>query len=410
MSVEWNVFVGVDWATQAHQVCALDDRGVVLGERAFKHAGTGLEEFVIWLDSLAPKRAHVAVGIETPHGPVVEALLEQGFAVFALNPKQMDRFRDRFTVAGSKDDRMDAKVIADSLRTDRAAFRLLRVENQLIIELREWSRMHDEIQVERGRLANQIRQQLWRYFPQMLAISDDIDSDWFLELWLLIPAPSSLARTRPMQVESILKKHRIRKTDARTILKILKEKPLTVAPGTAEAAAAHIKTLVARLTLLNTQRRDALKQLDTLTDALAESDPGKTSEQRDVEILRSLPGIGRVVLATLLAEASGPLRDRDYHALRTLSGIAPVTRRSGKSKIVTMRRACSLRMRVAVYHWARIAMQRDPISRSRYAAARARGHSHGRALRGLADRLLQVACAMLRSGAVFDPDRRPLAA
>ena len=410
MSVEYGVLVGVDWATQEHQVCALEANGAVLGERAFKHAGSGIEELVTWLDGFVAKHGTVAVGIETSHGPVVEALLDHGIAVFALNPMQLDRFRDRFTVAGAKDDRLDARVLADSLRTDRPAFRLLQVQDPLVIELREWSRMLEEIQVERGRLASRIRQQLWRYFPQMLTITEDIDADWFLELWKLIPSPSRVHRTRPMQVETLLRSHRIRQTDARTVLKKLADQPLTVAAGTAEAATAHIAALVPRLGLLNTQHRDALKQLRTLTDKIAESSPGQKGEQRDVEILRSLPGVGRIVLATLLAEASEPLRNRDYHALRTLSGIAPVTRRSGKSKIVTMRHACSLRMRVAVYHWARIAMQRDPISRARYAAVRARGHSHGRALRGLADRLLQVACAMLRNGALFDPNRLPLAA
>jgi hypothetical protein len=137
MSVEQSVFVGVDWATHAHQVCALDAQGAVLGERAFKHTGAGLEEFVAWLGGLAPGYDQVAVGIETPHGPVVEALLEKRFAVFALNPKQMDRFRDRFTVAGAKDDRLDARVIAASLRTERSAYRRLRVEDPLVTQLRK---------------------------------------------------------------------------------------------------------------------------------------------------------------------------------------------------------------------------------------------------------------------------------
>src|SRR6185312_11940870 len=109
-----------------------------------------------------------------------------------------------------------------------------------------------------------------------------------------------------------------------------------------------------------------------------------------------MPGLGRIILAVLLAEVWQPLRRRDYHALRTLSGVAPVTRSSGKRCIVLMRQACHLRLRTAVYHWARVAIQHDTRSRSRYAELRQRGHSHGRALRSLADRLLAVACAMLK--------------
>jgi len=129
-----------------------------------------------------------------------------------------------------------------------------------------------------------------------------------------------------------------------------------------------------------------------------------------VDILRSLPGVGRIVLATLLAEASQPLAERDYHALRNLGGVAPVTKNSGKRRgnrsIVVMRNACSLRLRNALYHWARVASVYEPKSRCAYSELRKRGHSHGRALRTVADRLLAVACAMLRDGTAFDPSRR----
>ncbi len=187
--------------------------------------------------------------------------------------------------------------------------------------------------------------------------------------------------------------------------------PGTVEAGTVEPTGAHIRALGERLRLVNRQIREAHKRLDALCDLVAteadEASEQKTG-QRDVEILRSLwsagPGVGRTVLATLLAEASGPLRDRDYHALRSLSGVAPVTRSSGKHRVVVMRKACHMRLRGALYHWARVAIQHDPASRERYAALRARGHSHGRALRSVADRFLAVACAMLESQTLFDPN------
>ena len=129
----------------------------------------------------------------------------------------------------------------------------------------------------------------------------------------------------------------------------------------------------------------------------------RTRKQHDVEILASLPGVGRIVLATLLAEAFDALQRRDYAALRSLTGVAPVTKRSGKSCIVVRRQACHDRLANAMYHWARVAVQRDPRSRSKYAALRSRGHSHGRALRSIADRLLNVTCAMLKTGTTFNP-------
>lgn len=406
-------FVGVDWATEEHAVCLVDDAGKVVGERMFSHSGTGLADMCSWLlEKTAGEPSGLNVAIEVPHGAVVETLLERGMSVFAINPKQLDRFRDRFTVAGAKDDRRDAHVLADSLRTDMQCFRKLRVDDPKVIELREWSRIVEDIGQERVRLSNRLRQQLLRYYPQLLELAQDVENEWFLALWELIPTPASAATVREKKVAKVVAEHRIRRFDAEHVLRVLRQKPLTVAPGTTEAAVAHIASVVARIRLLNSQHKDGLRRLDTLTNELAarQAEPGQACEQRDVDVLRSLPGIGRIVLATLLAEASQPLAERNYHALRALSGVAPVTRnsgkRSGKRSVVVMRNACSLRLRHAVYHWARVATVCDPKSRAAYATLRARGHTHGRALRTVGDRLLLVACAMLRDGTEFDLSRR----
>jgi transposase len=157
--------------------------------------------------------------------------------------------------------------------------------------------------------------------------------------------------------------------------------------------------------------RRAERELDELCAGLSQDATASAHGPCDAEILRSLPGVGTVVLATLLTEAGDPLARRDHAALRTLSGVAPVTRRSGKTRIVVMRYAAQVRLRQAVFHWARVAVVHDPKSRSRYEALRARGRSYGRALRGVADRLLGVACALLRRQVLFGPDRgAPMAA
>ncbi len=408
MHDDFECFAGIDWATETHQVCLVDRAGVILGERSFAHSGAGLAALCDWMVATGGARpAAIAVAIEVPHGAVVDTLLERGFAAFSVNPKQLDRFRDRFTVAGAKDDRRDAHVLGDSLRTDRHCFRRLEASAPALVELREWSRMAEELGQERVRLANRLREQLRRYYPQALEVGDDVAAEWFLDLWARVPTPEKARRARETSIAKLLGARRIRKIDAAGLLRILRQKPVTVAPGTVEAACAHIRAVSERLRLVNRQIREAHKRIDALCGTIAgEADEasGQETGQRDVEILRSLPGIGRIVLATLLAEAPRPLRDRDYHALRSLSGVAPVTRRSGKRCVVVMRKACHMRLRSAVYHWARVAIQHDPASRERYAALRARGHSHGRTLRSVADRLLAVACAMLQNQTLYDPN------
>jgi transposase len=407
--VQW--FVGIDWATQSHRVCLLDAAGRQVNERDVAHSGAGLTELRDWLlekTKAAPEQ--IAVAIETPHGPVVEMLLEHGFVVFAINPKQLDRFRDRFTVAGAKDDSRDAHVLGGSLRTDRPAFRRLVVDDPVVIELREWSRIADELQQERTRLANRLRQQLWRYYPQATELTDDVANDWFLALWQKVPTPDRAAKAAEKTIARILTEHRIRRLDAATVLKTLRKPPLFVAPGTTEAACAHIRNLAARLRLINQQIKQTQQNLDRLCAKLEpqqESPSGQNREQRDVTILRSWPGIGRIVLATLLTEAAAPLRRRDYHALRALAGVAPVTRRSGKQRLVIRRLACNRRLQNAVHHWSRIAIQHDAAARRRYDALRQRGHGHARALRSVGDRLLYALCTTLKRQTPYDPDRQP---
>jgi len=398
-------FAGVDWGSEQHHACLLDAAGKVVGERVFSHGGAGLAALCDWLVSVAGDPGSVAVAIEVPHGPVVDALLDRGFAVHAINPKQLDRLRDRFSVAGAKDDRRDARVAASGLRTDPHLFRPVQAGDPAVIALREWSRLAEELQQERVRLSNRVRQQLWRYYPQLLELADDVAAEWVLALWTIAPTPAKAARLREATVAKLLKQHRIRRVDAETALGILRQPAITVAEGVTEAAVLHLHSLVARLRLANREFHQAERKLDELCTELGKpADAGEGSAVTDAAILSSLPGVGTVTLATLLTEAAGPLARRDYAALRTLSGVAPVTKRSGKTCIVVMRYAAQVRLRQAVFHWARVAVLNDPKSRSRYDALRARGHSYGRALRGVADRLLGVACVLLQRQTLFDPD------
>jgi transposase len=407
-TVSW--FAGVDWGSEKHQVCLLDAAGKVVGEREFRHGGAGLAALCDWLVSAAGEPGRVAVAIEVPHGPVVDALLDRGFAVHAINPKQLERLRDRVSLAGAKDDRRDARVAAGGLRTDPHLFRPIEAGDPAVIALREWSRLAEELQQERMRLGNRIRQQLWRYYPQLLEVSDDVTVEWVLDLWTLAPTPAKAARLRASTLVRLLQKHRIRRVDAEKVLGLLRQPAITVAEGVTEAAVLHLRSLVARLRLANREFHQAERKLDELCTALRENTAAAGGVPCDAAVLRSLPGVGTVTLAILLTEAAGPISRRDYPAFRTLSGVAPVTKRSGKSCLVSMRYAAQVRLRNAVFHWARVAVLNDPKCRSRYAALRARGHSYGRALRGVADRLLGVACVLLQRQVLFDPDHGTRAA
>jgi transposase len=402
----FDVLVGIDWSTRSHQVCVLTPEGAIVRECAVEHTAAAIQQLVAWLGTRSGGRLErIAVAIEIPRGALVESLLEHGLRVYTLNPKQVDRFRDRHSVSGAKDDRRDAYVLADALRTDLHKFRPVALDHPLVLQIREVSRVDEDLREDLNRLTNRLREQIYRIAPQILPLSPAAGEPWF---WDLIGrligsgSDSGSGRITRRQVESVLRKHRIRRISSETILEAVREESLPLAPGAAEAARSHISLLLPRLKVAHEQRRQCARQLAALMERYVSDDEDKGDGANDLKVLRSIPGVGLGVSAALLAEAAPLLAARNYHALRALSGLAPVTRRSGRSHLVQMRYGCNSRLRNAFYHWARTSIQCDAIAKRYYAELRGRGHTHGRALRSVADRWLRIAMAMLRTRTTYE--------
>ena len=404
---EW--FLGIDWGSEMHALCLLDATGRMCATRTVAHTAVAVHEAVQWVrEQSGAAPAAIAVGIETPRGALVDTVIEHGFPVFALNPKQLDRFRDRFTAAGAKDDDRDAHVVADALRTDRRAFRRVRPDDPLIIQLREVTRLREDLQEDEQRLANRLRDQRYRVDAGWLTISPAADEPWLWALLAETPDPATWAQLPRRRVAAALRAHRIRRVSPDAVLDALRQPRLTVAPGVPEAVATRMAAVVPQLQVVAAQRLAAERRIDRLLERLATSEvaDGEPREHRDVEILQSLPGVGRMVTATMLTEATGPLAERDYATLRAYTGVAPVTKRSGKPAFfVQMRYACKGRLRQALYHWSRTSIQRDAAARTYYDSLRGRGHNHARALRSVADRWLRILVAMLTTDTLYDPSR-----
>src|SRR5215470_6691906 len=187
MAEGYDFYIGLDWGTARHQVCVLDAAGRRVAEQTIAHSGAGVAAWLAELARYAPTE-RLAVALEVPRGAVVDALLAHGCHVYALNPKQLDRFRDRQTVAGAKDDRRDAGVLADALRTDRGAFRALQPDDPRLGPLRELTRLARELGTESTRLTNRLREQLVRSLPQVLTLCPAADEPW---LWTLLERAST---------------------------------------------------------------------------------------------------------------------------------------------------------------------------------------------------------------------------
>ncbi|MGI4755947.1 MAG: IS110 family transposase, partial [Janthinobacterium lividum] len=344
MEQPFRYFVGIDWGTQAHRVAVLNQDGRVIEQYDSAHSGEGLVALVNKLKQrTACGPAPVAIGIEVAWGALVETLVESGFSLFSINPKQVDRFRDRFTVAGAKDDARDALVLASSLRTDRPSYKRVEIDRPELLRLRELSRFEDELKIELRRATNRLWQQLHRYYPQMLTISPAADDRLMWDLLTVVPTPAKGARISSLRVQRILKANRIRKLSADEVISALKTAPLALAPGAAEAACEHVLLLLPQVKLLDAQLLAIGNRIKHLLSEMNEAPTGEDQPACDVEVILSVPGIGPAVAAALLTEASRPIRERDYKALRCYAGTAPVTRQSGKKKTVGMRYACSPR-------------------------------------------------------------------
>src|SRR5256886_14515331 len=201
---EW--FVGIDWGSQQHQVCVLDRARRLVGARAVDHDGASLAQLAAWLWTLSvgqPQRGSVA--IEVPRGAIVEGLLERGFHVFALNPKQLDRFRDRHSVAGAKDDRRDAFVLADALRTGQPSFCRVHLEEPQLLLFRKLRRAEETLLEEFRRSGNRVQGQCHWVYPQILQLCSAADEPWLWDLLHLAPTPAHAMLLSEEQVQRALK-------------------------------------------------------------------------------------------------------------------------------------------------------------------------------------------------------------
>ena len=210
MDSAFQFFAGIDWGSDKHRVCLTSRDGQIMAERWIEHSGDSLAELAAWLrQHTSDSPSLLAAAIEIPRGAIVETLLEHGFRVFSINPKQLDRFRDRYSPAGAKDDRRDAFVLADALRTDMHCFRAVKLDEPATIRLRELSRLDDELAQEQNRAVNRLREQFHRFFPQLLQLCESADESWLWALFELAPLPARAAKLSEAKIARLLQQHRL---------------------------------------------------------------------------------------------------------------------------------------------------------------------------------------------------------
>jgi transposase len=381
---------GLDWARDDHAVSVVDTRGRELVRHSVEHSSAGLAELV---DVLA--RAGVGeVAIERPDGPVVDALLTAGMIVVVISPNQVKNLRGRYGSAGNKDDRFDAFVLADTLRTDRARLRPLTPDSDATVALRRACRARKDLVSHRVAVANQLRAHLRNAFPGAVGLFAEIDSPISLAFLTRFDTQDRADWLSPNRLAAWLTSvGYCGRVDPAVLHARLSAAPRG-ATGDHGTAQAHItRALLAVLTTL-------VEQIKTLSTQISE----QLTLHTDQHVFTSLPRSGRVRAARLLAEI-GDCRARfpTPEALACLAGAAPSTRQSGKIRAVGFRWACDKQLRDAVTDFAADSRKANPWAADLYNRARARGHDHPHAVRILARAWLFVIWRCWQDHTAYDP-------
>jgi transposase len=392
------LLVGDDWAEDHHDIEVQDEAGRRLGRARLPEGVAGmtrLHELIGEHVGDADEQAvQVIVGIETDRGPWVQALIAAGYQVYAVNPLQVARFRERRSVSGAKSDVGDAHTLADMVRTDRHQLRPVAGDSDLAEAIKVLTRAHKTLIWERTRHHLRLRHALRDYFPAALVAFADLAAPDTLALLAAAPDPAAAAGLTSEQITTALRAARRRDIDSKVakIQAALRAEQLRQPGAVTAAYAATVRAQVAILTVLNTQ----IKTMDEQVKAHFGQHP-------DAEIYRSQPGLGVVLGARVLAEfGDDNTRYADAKSRKNYAGTSPITRASGKKKTVMARYVHNDRLIDALGLQAFAALNASPGARAYYDQQRARGTGHNPALRHLANRLVGILHGCLKTGTCYD--------
>ena len=377
------IFVGDDWAEAHHDVYVCDEAGTRLAAKRLPEGIEGMTRFHDLVATHADGPGEVIVGIETDRGLWVQALVEAGYVVYAINPKAASRYRDRHTLSGAKSDPGDAKMLAELVRTDRHNHREVAGDTALAEGVKVIARAHQTLIWERTRVTNRLRCSLREYFPAALDTFDELAARDTLAVLAIAATPTQAAKLTPAKIRTVLRqagRQRNIETRADTIATGLRTDTLRAAERVEAAHGATTRASVAIITALNTQ-------INALADELADH----FEQHPDSDIYLSLPGVGVVLGARALGEfGDDPNRYATTKSRKNYAGTSPITRASGTRSVALARFVRNNRLADALDQWAFASITASPGARAFYDRHRAAGDSHHKALRALANRWVGI--------------------
>jgi hypothetical protein len=392
------VTVGIDWSDKSHSFCILNDAGKKLDEFEIAHGQAGFEmaQNRIFKRSASPEDTRIA--IETKDSLIVDFFLELGYSLYFLNPRQTDRFRDRHRMSSAKSDGFDAYVLADAVRTDPHLFNTLSPLDEPSLTLRVLTRTREGIVRRKVAISNELTAALKRYFPVALELFGALDMPEAMSFLLQYPSYAQAKTVSESRIHSILKKQglsdKLAAKHAKIIHGKLKEPQPTPSQSATRAYPLAVRSLLRQL-------QDVLRELVAIEQDIHDN----YTNHPNKELLESLPGIASTLGPILAAELGLDItRFVDVKMLKAFAGSSPVTQRSGKYCAIKYRRACNHRVRQALHLASQSAIVCCPWAREIYDKMRSQGKSYGRALRAVANQLVEILYAVLTRRTPYSED------
>jgi transposase len=384
----------VDWADEFHQVWVSDAEGKKVAEMKVEQSPKGMGEFGRWLHECQAQGIELWAAIEKPHGLVVDFLLDHGVKVYPVNPKALDRVRDRFRMSQSKSDSFDAYVLAEFVRTDHAHLRALEPNSAQAQEFKMLTRDHHRLMRHKTRLINQIEVTLKEYYPRPLELFANLESKIALDFLTQYPTPRALSDlTRRKWNRFAKREHHLGAVRCKELWEKLSQPQLGIPQHVVRAKAQLLLVLLAQL-----------KTLAQAVESYSEEVQRFFASMPAAKLAQTLPGGKSGTIVAMLWAELGDAKSRwqSFRHLQAEAGGVPVTRSSGKSHVVVFRYACNKLMRYASYWLAFNSLNRCEWANKYYRDQRANGHRHPQALRALAAKWLKIIFIMWRDAKPYD--------
>ena len=387
-------YVGVDWADEFHQVWVSDVEGNKVAEMRVEQSPKGMGEFGRWFYERQAEQIELWVVIEKPQGRIVDFLLDHGVVVYPVNPKALDRVRDRFRMSQSKSDSFDAYVLAEFLRTDHVHLRASEPDSEQAQELKMLTRDHHRLGRHKTRLLNQIEVTLKEYYPRPLKVFSDLEAKIALDFLTQYPTPRSLSElTRRKWNRFAKREHHLGEAHCKELWEKLSQPQLAIPEHVVRAKAQLLLVLVAQL-----------KALAQAVESYSEEVERFFASMPAANLVKTLPGGKSGTTVPMLWAELGDAKSRweSFRHLQAEAGAVPVTKASGKSRVVQFRFACNKLLRYASYWFSFNSLNRCEWANKYYRDQRAKGHRHPQALRALAAKWLKIIFIMWRDDKPYD--------